>query len=319
MQPTHPTGMPSPGRLFRDRRALPRAEPGAAQPSEADLRLGETLRRHWPEYAVEALFLALFVLTAGVVSAWLEVGSGLGSAIAPDRVARRVLAGIVVGATVAALIYSPWGRRSGSHMNPAITLAYLRLGKIGRWDALFYLLAQLAGGAAAVLLLRTGMSSLLPPATSPSMLSGSIGPTNEWAAFLTEFVLAASAMLMILFTTNHASWFRGTGILYGLLIAAVVAGAAPLSDFGMNPARLLAVDLSAGLARANWLNLLPPFLGALAAVEIYRLLTGRQEVLCAKLVHNTHGRCIFRCQHPYQSRALAMAAIHRRAAGSVRP
>ena len=312
MQPTHPTGMPSPGRLFRDRRALPRPEPGTAQPSEADLPLGETLRRHWPEYAVEALFLALFVLTAGVVSAWLEVGSGSGS----GSVARRVLAGIVVGATVAALIYSPWGRRSGAHMNPAITLAYLRLGKIGRWDALFYLLAQLAGGAAAVLLLRTGMPSLLPPATPPSMLSGSIGPTNEWAAFLTEFVLAASAMLMILFTTNHASWFRGTGILYGLLIAAIVACAGPLSNFGMNPARLLAVDLSAGLARANWLNLLPPFLGTLAAVEIYRLLTGRHDVLCAKLAHNTHGRCIFRCQHPYQSRALALAAIHRQVADS---
>jgi aquaporin Z len=107
-------------------------------------------------------------------------------------------------------------------------------------------------------------------------------------------------------------------VLYSLLVAAVVACAAPLSSFGMNPARLLAVDLSGGISATGWLNLLPPFLGMLAAVEAYRLMTGRTEVLCAKLAHNTHGRCIFRCQHPYRSRALALETLRRRGDGSRR-
>jgi hypothetical protein len=118
-------------------------------------------------------------------------------------------------------------------------------------------------------------------------------------------------MLLILFTSNHASWFRWTGVLYGLLVVAIVACAAPLSDFGMNLARLLAVDASGVPGGANWLNLLPPLLGMQLAVEAYRLLTGRSQVLCAKLAHNTHGKCIFRCQHPYQTRALALEAIRR--------
>jgi aquaporin Z len=313
MPPTPTAGLSSPGRLFRDRRASPRPEPGAALTSEADLTWATTLRRHWPEYAVEALFLATFVVVAGLVSAWLEGGAIAGAA---NLGLRRAAAGVAMGLLLMAMIYSPWGRRSGTHLNPAITLAWLRLGKIGRPDALFYTLAQVAGALVAVTLLRNG--ALLPAATRPSLLSASLGPIDEWAAFLTEFVLSASAMLLILYTSNHASWFRWTGVLYALLVMLIVACAAPLSGFGMNLARLLAVDASGNLASARWLNLLPPLLGMQLAVEAWRRLTGRSQALCAKLAHNTHGRCIFRCQHPYQTRTLALDAIKRRAASDER-
>jgi aquaporin Z len=285
---------------------MPRPEPGAALTSEADLPLADTLRRHWPEYALEAAFLALFLLCAGIASAWSQGADGS----VAELVARRVAAGLVAGLVLIAIIYSPWGRRSGSHLNPAITLAYTRLGKIGRWDALFYLLAQVSGALAAIWLLRSGA---LLPGLPRSVLAASTAPSNEWTAYLTEFVLSATAMLMILFTSNHASWFRWTGLVYGLLVMLVVACAAPLAGFGMNVARLLAVDISGDTAATQWLNLLPPLLGMQLAVEAYRLFTGRTQVLCAKLAHNTHGRCIFRCQHPYQARALAMEAIRRRA------
>jgi len=295
---------------------VPRPERGLALSSEADLPLAETLRRHWPEYTVEAGFLALFVLAAGIVSAWLLNPSGAGAALLPDVAARRLLAGTTMGVVLVAMIYSPWGRRSGSHLNPAITLAYLRLGKIGRWDALSYTVAQLAGAFAGVMLLRH--NALLPAATQSTLLSASIGPSTEWAAFVTELVLSAAAMLLILFTSNHERWFRWTGVLYGLMMVAIVACAAPLSGFGINLARLLAVDISADPATVNWLNLLPPLLGMQLAVEGYRLFSSRPHVLCGKLVHNTRGRCIFRCHHPHQARALAMEAIRRRTDGERR-
>ncbi|MFL6698803.1 MAG: aquaporin [Vitreoscilla sp.] len=286
---------------------MPRPEPGAPLTCEADLPLARTLRRHWPEYIIEAGFLALFVLSAGIVSAWLQGPESAASEFA----LRRLATGVAMGLVAIAMVYSPWGRRSGTHLNPAITLSYLRLGKIGRWDTLFYLLAQVAGALVAVWLLRRG--TMLPAAVPPSLLSVSTGPSNDWTAFLTEFVLAATTMLLVLFTSNHATWFRWTGLVYGLLIMLTVACAPPLAAFGMNVARLLAVDISSDAAALQWLNLLPPLLGMLLGVEAYRLLTGRTQVLCAKLAHNTHGRCIFRCQHPYQARALAMEAIRRRA------
>lgn len=298
--------MPSPGRLFRDRRAFPRPEPGAPIATEADLPLAETLRRHWPEYGIEALFLAVFLLAAGAMATWL-----LASAEPANVGWRRALAGIGTGLVLMALVYSPWGRRSGTHLNPAITLAYLRLGKIGRWDALFYLVAQVVAALAAVQVLRA--TALLPALASPSALTTFLGPANLGAAFVTQLVLSASGMLLILFTSNHARWFRFTGVLYALLVMLLVACAAPLSGFGMNLARLLAVDVSSGADAWHWLNLLPPLLGMQLAVEAWRVITGRTQPLCAKLAHNTHGRCIFRCQHPYQTRALAMDAIRRRA------
>ena len=306
--PTPSGSLPSPGRLFRDRRASPRPEPGTAAATEADLPFAETLRRHWPEYGVEALYLAVFVLAAGAVWAWLPP-----AADASGLPWQRAVGGIAPGLLLMAMIYSPWGRRSGTHLNPAITLAYLRLGKIGRWDALFYLLAQSAAALAAVALLRAG--AMLPLAATPATAPTFLGPTGAGAAFLTEFVLSASAMLLILFTSNHARWFRFTGVLYALLMMLALATAAPLSGFGTNLARLLAVDVSGDATAWQWLNLLPPLLGMQIAVEAWRLLTRRAQPLCAKLAHNTHGRCIFRCQHPYQTRALAMAAIRRRAKG----
>jgi aquaporin Z len=303
--PPSPSGdLPTPGRVFRDRRAMPRPEPGAAHSAEAELSAFAALRRHWPEYAVEGGFLFVFVLAAGVIGAWLQP-PGAGS-----EILHRALTGLLVGGLLIAMIYSPWGRRSGSHLNPAITLAYLRLGKVGRWDGVFYIVAQLAGGIAAVLLLRSG--ALLPPAVAPAALAGTLGPTNAWLAYATQFVLSTIAMLLILFTSNHASFFRWTGLVYGVLVMLVVACVSPLAGFGMNAARLLAVDASGDASLLHWLNLLPPLLGMQVAIEVYRLFTGRSQVLCAKLAHNTHGRCIFRCMHPYQTRALAMEAIKRR-------
>ncbi len=57
-----------------------------------------------------------------------------------------------MGLTAIALIHSGWGKRSGAHMNPAVTLTFLRLGKIRPWDALFFVTAQIFGGIAGVLL-----------------------------------------------------------------------------------------------------------------------------------------------------------------------
>ncbi|PYU20798.1 MAG: hypothetical protein DMG30_19970 [Acidobacteria bacterium] len=55
-------------------------------------------------------------------------------------VARRVLTGLVMGATAIAIVISPWGKRSGGHFNPAITFSFYRLGKVEFWDAWLYVI-----------------------------------------------------------------------------------------------------------------------------------------------------------------------------------
>src|SRR5215472_8127277 len=103
----------------------------------------EAIRAHWPEYLMEAAALGMFMLSACFFGVLLEPLSGL---------LGRLLGGIAMGLTAVAIISSPWGQRSGAHMNPALTLNFLCLGKIAPWDALFYVIAQFAGGVSGVLI-----------------------------------------------------------------------------------------------------------------------------------------------------------------------
>jgi aquaporin Z len=108
------------------------------------------LRSHWPEYLLEGLELGLFMISACVFVVLLEYpGSPVHQAL-PDPTLRRVLIGIAMGRTAISIIYSPWGQWSGAHFNSAVTLTFLRLGKVERWDAVFYILAQFVGGVAGV-------------------------------------------------------------------------------------------------------------------------------------------------------------------------
>src|SRR5258708_6870242 len=54
--------------------------------------------------------------------------------------------------SVGGIITSPWGKRSGAHMNPSVTLSFLLLRKLEAWDAVFYVLSQFLGGIAGVAL-----------------------------------------------------------------------------------------------------------------------------------------------------------------------
>jgi aquaporin Z len=89
-----------------------------------------------------------------------------------------------MGLTAIALIYSPWGQRSGAHMNPATTLTFLRLGKVMPWDAAFYVAAQFVGGVCGMLLSKLLLGSLLahPSVNHVATVPGSVGVAGAFAA-----------------------------------------------------------------------------------------------------------------------------------------
>ena len=108
-----------------------------------------------------------------------------------------------MGLTAMALIYSPWGKRSGAHMNPAVTLTFLRLGKIARWDALFFMVAQFIGGTLGVLLVCDAARrrhSRIRPFSYVATLPGAHGVS---VALLAEFVIS-----FVMMTTSCASRTR---------------------------------------------------------------------------------------------------------------
>ena len=98
----------------------------------------QTLRRHWPEYLMEAAHLGLFMLSACVFTTLLyHPGSPIAEWFrgVESETLRRLSMGTAMALTAATIVYSPWGRRSGAHLNPIVTLTFWRLGKVAGWDA----------------------------------------------------------------------------------------------------------------------------------------------------------------------------------------
>lgn len=271
------------------------------------MRPGTLLREHFPEYLIEAWALGMFMVSAGVVTIALEhPSSPLRQAIA-DAGLRRALIGLAMGLTAVALIYSPWGKRSGAHMNPAVTLSFLRLGKIARGDAGFYILAQFAGGLAGVAMVDALLHGVFaaPPVNYVATLPG---PSGIGAAFLAELGISFGLMLAVLAASNSPRLAAATGLFAGLLVATYITFEAPLSGMSMNPARSLASAVPARLWDHLWIYFTAPVIGMLLAAEAWVRIRGRSAVHCAKLLHPADQRCIHCGYEPAPARQAALPA-----------
>src|SRR6266436_9020654 len=119
-------------------------------PGTPKLGASESLRLHWPEYLIEASLLGAFMVSACVFGALYEFPHSPVHQAITSGFLRRILMGMSMGMTAIAIIYSPWGKQSGAHINPSVTLAFFRLRKIRGWDAFFYIAAQFTGAALGV-------------------------------------------------------------------------------------------------------------------------------------------------------------------------
>ena len=211
-----------------------------------------------------------------------------------DPSSARLTMGIAMGMTAVAIIYSPLGKRSGAHMNPAVTMTFWRLGKIGLPDAFGYVLAQFVGGTAGILT-ATLLFRGLPSDPSVNYVATLPGRAGEVPAFAAEVLISFLMMSMVLVVSNRAGLARFTGVGAGLLVGTFILFEAPLSGMSMNPARTLGSNVLADAARTLWIYFVAPPLGMLLAAELYVSSHGASRVRCAKLHHTSDVRCIFHC------------------------
>ena len=250
-----------------------------------------SLTAHWPEYAIEASGIALFMASALSFSALLEhPNSPVHQSIA-NATARRALMGLAMGSTAVALVYSPWGQRSGAHFNPSLTFTFWRLGKIAPADALFYAIAQFTGAIVGVLATAQVIGAVADPHVHFAVtLPGSFG---ELAAFVAEVAISFGLMFVVLCASNAPRTMRFTGLFCGLLVATYITLEAPISGMSMNPARTLGSAAGATTFASLWIYFTAPPLGMLLAAEVYLRMRGATRVRCAKLQHGARQRCIF--------------------------
>ena len=249
---------------------------------------------HWPEYFIEAGAIGTFMVSAAVFAAVLYYPSSPVAAAVSNELGRRGLMGLAMGLTAVLIIYSPWGQRSGAHMNPAVTLTFFRLGKVARPDFLGYVAAQFAGGIIGIAAAAAALRGIVSD-PSVNYVTTRPGPTGDAMAFLAEGVISFVLMLTVLSVSNHPRLAPFTGMCAGVLVSTYITVEAPLSGMSMNPARTFGSALLARDFPGLWIYFTAPPLGMLLAAELFTRRFGSQRVLCAKLHHPAIGPCIFGC------------------------
>jgi aquaporin Z len=224
--------------------------------------------KNWIHYLREALGLAIFMISACFFSAMFFSRQSPWYSLFPSYMARNLVMGAMMGLSALFIFYSKWTAPSGSHINPAVTLTFLRLNKMCRYDATFFMLFQAMGGILAVCLMQLIMGPLLT--TEPVHYAVTVpGKYGIIPALITEFLISFVTMIMVLFTAHRDKWKRYTRIFAAFLVFTWVMLAGPISGFGMNPARSLASALPSGIWTTFWIYVICPFAGMLLAAEVF--------------------------------------------------
>src|SRR5215210_4923598 len=149
----------------------------------------------WHDYVAEfaGTFLLLLIGLSAVAVMFAE-GSPVPDWI-PDGNLRRLITGIVFAGGATLIVYSPLGKVSGGHINPAVTLGFYRLGKMTGKSAVNYVAAQVLGALAGAATVRLAWGEL---ATEVSVGSTVPGHGGWVAALAAEVPITFLLMSLIL-------------------------------------------------------------------------------------------------------------------------
>jgi aquaporin Z len=242
---------------------------------------------HPVEWGCELAGTALLLL-GGLSAICFDFGphSPVASAV-PSHYWRLLITGILFATTGSLVTISPLGRRSGAHLNPAVTLAFWLRHHVHPHDLAGYLVSQVAGAIIGAALARQLWGS-----TAQSVSLGLTQPgrglsAGEAAAL--EALMTAVMVGTILAMVSSKKTARWTPLVLVPVIAALVWQGAPFTGTSLNPARSLAPALVLPDLHDLWVYLVGPPLGALLAVGVFELVPS-VETLTAKLFHDPRYR-----------------------------
>src|SRR3569833_1777143 len=129
------------------------------------VQLEASFKKNWRLYLMEALGLASFMMSACFFGGLLEAKNSWLHLVIPNTFLRTVIMGVLMGCTALFIFYSPVTAPSGSHINPAVTITFKRLGNMCRWDALFFIISQFFGVIVSVFIMAAAKKKTLtaPP------------------------------------------------------------------------------------------------------------------------------------------------------------
>ncbi|MFI9403567.1 aquaporin [Nocardia sp. NPDC052316] len=233
---------------------------------------------------------------AEALGTFVLVMGGVGTAVlAGDRVGALGVA-LAFGLSLLFLVYAI-GPISGCHVNPAVTVGHLLLGRISVVSAVGYWIAQLIGGFLAGLVLFA-LAKNLPSYDrevkglgangwgphSPSAQKGPLGEVvlqNGYglaAMIIIEVMLTALLVFVVLASTDQLSDVPLAGLSIGVTLAVIHLISIPVDNTSVNPARSLAVaPYQDGAMGQVWAFVVFPLIGGALGALVYGLLFGRSR------------------------------------------
>jgi len=185
------------------------------------------------------------------------------------------------GLTVLSVFYAI-GHISGCHINPAVSLGMLLIGRMSIVDFAGYIIAQIFGAFAGSALLSLIVNSSLQlsgyGANGYDSLSA-VGLTMG-GAFVTETFLTFVFVLTVLGVSANENTTPFAGIVIGATLTMVHLIGIPLTGTSVNPARSLAPAIfNGGLALSQvWLFILAPLVGAALAALVRSVFDNLDDV-----------------------------------------
>lgn len=220
---------------------------------------------------VAAEVLGTFVLVLLGVGAALMSGGDL------------AVTGLAFGLAVLVMV-AAFGRISGGHFNPAVSVGAVLGGRLAWRDLPTYVGAQLAGGLLAGACLLGLMQGFPGYSAEGNLGQNFFGDQSQldyawWAALLLELLLTMVFVWVVLGVTDsrNSSLAALAPIAIGLALAGVHFASVTATGTSVNPARSIGVGVFAGMDAVSqlWLFVLAPLLGGAVAGTTYPLVFGQ--------------------------------------------
>lgn len=164
---------------------------------------------------------------------------------------------ITWGLIVTAMVYT-FGRTSGAHINPAVTIAFTITNLFNKKLIPGYIVAQLLGAFAASFLLKILF-------LGHDTLGATLPFGSWWQSFIIEILLTYFLVSVVLFVSQDKEIAKYTGILAGIVVGLEAMFAGPITGASMNPARSIAPAIVSGNVQHLWIYIAAPIIGAILA------------------------------------------------------
>jgi aquaporin Z len=224
---------------------------------------------------------------AELIGTFVLVFGGCGTAVlAGDHVGYLGVA-IAFGLTLLTMAYAI-GPISGCHINPAVTIGLWVSKKIGGRDVPGYIVAQVAGGVLAaivLLIILKGMPGGYDPSVAGFAANGygahSPGKFGMGAAFVTEVVLTFFLVFTVLGATDVKSPVGFAGLPIGFVLILIHLIGIPVTNTSVNPARSIsqALFVDGWAIDQLWLFIVAPIIGAVIASLVFKAIGTADPVM----------------------------------------